>query len=84
MQVVVACLQSRTSKNKSIMHMLHCMVFIEAHFQFHIHPTYINTSMNHFGDMTSVIINSLPFSLRSHGPTLTQLQFPFSIFYSIH
>ena len=49
-QVVVACLRSRTSKNKSIMHMLRCMVFIEAHFQFHIHPTYINTKMNHLAD----------------------------------
>ena len=30
--------------------MLHCMVFIEAHLQFHIHPTYINTKMNHLAD----------------------------------
>ena len=37
-QAVVACLRSRTSKNKGIMHMLRCLVFIEAHFQFHIHP----------------------------------------------
>ena len=33
------------AKNKSIMHMLCCMVFIEAHFQFDIHPTYINTKV---------------------------------------
>ena len=30
--------------------MLHCMVFTEAHFQFHIHPTYINAKVNHVAD----------------------------------
>lgn len=33
-QVIVACLKSRTSKHKGIMHLLRCLVFIEAHFQF--------------------------------------------------
>ena len=49
-QPVVACLRSRTSKSKGIMHMLRCLVFIEAHFQFHIHPMYINTKLNHLAD----------------------------------
>ena len=49
-QVIVACLRSRTSKHKGIMHLLRCLVFIEAHFQCHLQPVYIDTKANHLAD----------------------------------
>ena len=49
-QVVVACLRSRTSKSKGLMHLLRCLVFIEAHHQCFLYPTYIDTKANHLAD----------------------------------
>ena len=49
-QVVVACLRSRTSKVKGIMHLLRCLVFVEARHRCSLHPTYINTKLNHLAD----------------------------------
>ena len=52
-QAVVACLRSRTSKHKGIMHLLRTLVFVEAHFRFQLVPTYINTRANHLVDALS-------------------------------
>lgn len=49
-QAVVACLKSRTSKHKGIMHLLCNLLFAEAHFRFHITPVYIDTHANHLAD----------------------------------
>ena len=49
-QVVVACLSSGTSKHALIMHMLRCLVFVEAYHRFHIKPVYINTLHSHLVD----------------------------------
>ena len=49
-QVIVACLQSRTSKNTGIMHLLRCLVFVEARYRYHLQPVYINTHANHLAD----------------------------------
>ena len=49
-QVVVACLHSRTSKTNGLMHLLRCLVFIEAFYGFQIDPLYINTHDNHLAD----------------------------------
>ena len=49
-QVIVACLRSRTSRHKGIMHLLRCLVFVEAHFGCHLCPAYINTKANHLAD----------------------------------
>ena len=49
-QVVVACLRSRTSKVKGIMHLLRCLVFIEAHYNCSLCPAYITTKCNHLAD----------------------------------
>ena len=57
-QAVVACLRSRTSREKHCMHMLRALVFIEAHHKFHFHPVYINTKLNHLADDLSR--NNLP------------------------
>ena len=38
-QVIVAALRSRTSKVKGIMHLLRCLVFIEAHHNCYLYPT---------------------------------------------
>ena len=76
-QVVVACLRSRTSKDRGIMHLLRCLVFLEAHFQCYLHPTYINTKANHLADDLSR--NNLPsFLLKVHGadPHPTPLSLP--------
>ena len=47
---VVACLRSRSSKVKGVMHLLRCLIFVEAHFQFIYKPQYINTVANHLAD----------------------------------
>ena len=44
-QVVVACLRSRTSRDKKIMHLLRCLVFVEATHRCFIHPVYIDTTV---------------------------------------
>lgn len=49
-QVVVAALRSRTSKAKGVMHLLRCLVFIEAHHDCFIQPVYIDTKSNHLAD----------------------------------
>ena len=49
-QVIVACLRSRTSKNKGIMHLLRCLLFIEATRDCHLVPMYINTRANDLAD----------------------------------
>ena len=48
-QAIVACLKSRTSRHRGIMHLLRILVFIEAQFQFHVSP-YIDTHANHLAD----------------------------------
>ena len=49
-QVVVARLHTRTSKHKGPMHLLRCLVFVEAHFKCHIYLAYINTRLEHLAD----------------------------------
>ena len=49
-QAVVACLRSRDSKHKGLMHLLRTLVFVEARFNFHFYPLYINTHVNHLAD----------------------------------
>ena len=47
---MVACLRSQSSKVKGVMHLLRCLIFVEAHFQFIYEPQYINTVANHLAD----------------------------------
>ena len=49
-QAVVACLHSRSSKHKGLMHLLRNLAFIEASHGFHLVPRYINTHANHLAD----------------------------------
>ena len=49
-QVVVAGIRSRTSRVKGIMHLLRCLVFIEASYNFHLTAQYIDTHANHLAD----------------------------------
>ena len=49
-QAVIACIRSRTSRHSGIMHLLRSLVFVEAYFQFHFHPQYINTHANELAD----------------------------------
>ena len=49
-QSVVADLRSRSSKHKGMMHLLRCLVFLEARYQCYLYSTYINTKDNHLAD----------------------------------
>lgn len=49
-QVIVACLRSRSSRHKGIMHLLRCLVFVEAFHQCYLHPSYVDTKCNHLAD----------------------------------
>ena len=49
-QVVISCIRSRTSRHKGIMHLLRCLVFVEARFGFSIMPVYISTKANFLAD----------------------------------
>ena len=47
------CLRSRTSRHKGLMHLIRCLLFVEATWGFIIEPTYINTKANHLADNLS-------------------------------
>jgi hypothetical protein len=49
-QVIVASIRSRSSRHKGIMHLIRCLVFIEARHNCSIEATYINTRANHLAD----------------------------------
>ena len=49
-QVVVAGLRSRMSRDRGLMHLLRCLVFVEAHHQCQLVPKYIDTRANHLAD----------------------------------
>ena len=49
-QAVVACLRSRTTRDKHCMHMLRTLAFVEARHAFSLRPEYINTKDNHLAD----------------------------------
>ena len=49
-QAIVACLHSRTSKQKGIMHLLRCLLFVEAQRNCNLTPAYISTEANHLAD----------------------------------
>ena len=49
-QSVVAGLLSRSSRHEGMMHLLRCVVSMEASYGCHLHPVYINTRDNHLAD----------------------------------
>ena len=49
-QVMVACLRSRSSKHKGLMHLLCILVFVEAHFGFQFYHVYVDKQANHLAD----------------------------------
>ena len=65
-QVVVAALRSRSSKSKGIMHLLRCLVFVEARQRCYLNPVYIDTKSNHLADDLSRNRLSLFFSKVPH------------------
>ena len=52
-KVVVACLRSRTSRDRGVMHLLRCLVFVEALCRCFLCPSYINTRRNDCADALS-------------------------------
>ena len=49
-QAVVAVLATRTARDQNLMHLLRCLFFFEASFQFTLIATYIAGSTNHLAD----------------------------------
>ena len=49
-QVVLSCIRSRSSRHKGLMHLLCCLVFVEARLQFAITPLYIHIKANDLAD----------------------------------
>ncbi len=49
-QVVVAALQSRSSRDPGVMHLLRCLVFVEAQLGCYLQGRYISTEANHLAD----------------------------------
>ena len=49
-QVVVAALRSRSSRDQGVMHLLRCLVFVEAQIGCQLWGIYINTHSNHLAD----------------------------------
>ena len=49
-QVVVAALGSRSSRDPGVMHLLRCLVFVEAQLSCHLVGDYIDTHANHLAD----------------------------------
>ena len=72
-QVVVAALQARTSRDKGIMHLICCLVFIKARLRCYLTPTYVSTHDNHLADDLSR--NQLS-SFLSNVPSADQLPTP--------
>ena len=77
-QVVVSCLRSRTSKHKGIMHLVRCLVFVEATLGLFLVPTYINTKVNHLADDLSrndlrSFLSKVPAADRTPTPISAQL-----------
>ena len=77
-QVVVAALRSRTSKAKGVMHLLRCLVFIEAHHDCFIQPVYIDTKSNHLADdlsrnRLSSFLSKVPSAYRHSTPVSHEL-----------
>ena len=68
-QAVVAVVQSRTSRDSDIMHLLHCLSFIEARFEFCMSADYIpgkcndladDLSRNHLSSFLQKAVNASP------------------------
>ena len=77
-QSVVADLQSRTSKHKGMMHLVRCLVFMEAQLQCFLFPTYIDTKANHLADSLSCddarsFLSKVPSARRHPAPVSTPL-----------
>ena len=75
-QSVVADLRSRTSKHKGMMHLLRCLVFMEAQLQCFLFPTYIDTKANHLADSLSrddarSFLSKVPSARRHPAPVST-------------
>lgn len=40
-KTVVTCLHSSMSRHPGLMHLIHCLVFLKAHYRFYLRPSYI-------------------------------------------
>ena len=77
-QVVISCIRSRTSRHKGLMHLLCCLVYVEARFSFAIVPLYINTKANVLADELSrnnlaSFLSKVPEADPNPTPVLAQL-----------
>ena len=71
-QAVVSCLQSRTSRHPTLMHLIRNLVYIEARSGFYICPEYINTHANHLADdLSRNLVSSFFSKVPQASPTPT-------------
>ena len=74
---VVACLKSRSSRVRGVMHLLRCLIFVEAFHQFVFEPQYIDTHANHLADdlsrnRVSSFLSKVPLANRSPSQVSSQ------------
>lgn len=77
-QVVVAALRSRTTKDTGVMHLLRCLVFVEAQLGCHLYGEYLDTHTNHLADDLSrnrlfSFLSKVPSADHQPSPTSTHL-----------
>ena len=77
-QAVIACLKSRTSRHRGLMHLLHNLVYIDTHFSFSLCPQYIDTHANHLADNLSrnhmfSFLSKVPHTSRAPTPVPLEL-----------
>lgn len=77
-QVVVAGLRTRSSRDDMVMHLLRCLVFIEAQLGCYLRPEYVNTRDNHLADDLSrnrlpSFLSKVPTANHSPSPTSNHL-----------
>ena len=77
-QVVVAALRSRSSRDQGVMHLLRCLIFVEAKVGCHLYGEYLDTMSNHLADDLSrdnllSFLSKVPSADSQPIPTLPQL-----------
>jgi len=77
-QVVVAALRTRSSRDEGVMHLLRCLIYVEAQLDCHLVGDYIDTRSNHLADDLSrdrafSFLSKVPSVDRHPAPTSAQL-----------
>ncbi len=74
----MAALRTRSSRDEGVMHLLRCLIFVEAQLDCHLSGEYIDTYRNHLADDLSrdsavSFLSKVPSADRLPTPTSAQL-----------